>query len=581
MSDTWLDSSAFIMAPVVLEPSPALLAANKRLLALRVQTQPRRLAAAMPAASAAETVAEGVGYDRPAASDLLPAAGGVDAAAGSATAGLASAAGRRRGLVNGAAVSCSKRVRGVTAVATPVYHRSHHNEAEAVTAPPNGPPWADEPPTVADSLDGVASTLPRLLPHHLGWGSEPLTRTLRQAQARQQAETVEALTGRFGQSAGGETAVAGYEAEGAGSTYIRKSDGLSLVEPNGRSIRSAADSGASTGLKPPPEVKLYPDIGLAMLRQEQTAAGRLWLLLRLLDEEGQGWLRVANVRQLLTKKNSDTYLCGWRQLRNLLRVGEGLYWSRDQERIWLRSAAKVAFGLGVERLSGRPVALPLEALINGIGRFRAELYAAFHSGRVKTNPDGEAQAAPIARETLTNLSGVGETTQRRYEEQLAREETAVAIQANYAIGNKANEKELEEKGWAQGQALFVLEDFRGRQGPKGRQYVAWQLPNSYTGSHQHRPQGRQRRINCQLRDLVMKGMPGNESEAAEAAATGAERQKLYYPTGKLAAKAFNRRKVDQCYWRQVPAAAGITRNGRYAIWQHLEQNQRGGADSHA
>jgi hypothetical protein len=46
----------------------------------------------------------------------------------------------------------------------------------------------------------------------------------------------------------------------------------------------------------------------------------------------------------------------------------------------------VAFGLGVERLSGRPVALPLEALLNGIGRFRAELYAAFHSGRVKSEP---------------------------------------------------------------------------------------------------------------------------------------------------------------------------------------------------
>jgi hypothetical protein len=31
------------------------------------------------------------------------------------------------------------------------------------------------------------------------------------------------------------------------------------------------------------DVKLYPDIGLAMLRREQTAAGRLWLLLR-------GWM---------------------------------------------------------------------------------------------------------------------------------------------------------------------------------------------------------------------------------------------------------------------------------------------------
>jgi hypothetical protein len=239
----------------------------------------------------------------------------------------------------------------------------------------------------------------------------------------------------------------------------------------------------------------------------------------------------------------------------------------------------VAYGLGVERLSGRPVALPLEALVNGIGRFRAELYAAFHSSRVKTAPDGKEQVAPIARETLTNLSGVGETTQRRYEAQLSEVETAVEVQTNYAIGNRASESELEEKGWTQGQALFVLEDFRGRQGPKGERYVAWQLPNSYTGSHQQRPKGRQRRINRELKDLVMKGMPGNEGQTVEATQADSARgdsdrvKKLYYPNGKLAAQAFNRRKVDSCYWRQVVGGNGRYndhRTARHDLWQHLE-----------
>jgi hypothetical protein len=239
----------------------------------------------------------------------------------------------------------------------------------------------------------------------------------------------------------------------------------------------------------------------------------------------------------------------------------------------------VAHGLEVAQLIGRPVALPLEALVNGIGRFRAELYAAFHSSRVKTNPDGEAQAMPIARETLTNLSGVGETTQRRYEEQLERTETAVEVQPNYAIGNKTSARELEEKGWAQGQALFILEDFRGRQGPKGEQYVAWQLPNSYAGSHQQRPKGRQRRINRELKDLVMKGMPGNEGQTVEATQADSARvdsnrvKKLYYPNGKLAAQAFNRRKVDSCYWKQGGGGNGRfseRRADHFALWQHLE-----------
>jgi hypothetical protein len=450
-------------------------------------------------------------------------------------------------------------------------------------------PWEEEvgPPRVTEMLAG----LPAVLPIHLGWGSEALSRVLRQVQSRRQADEVGA-DGLAGPVAGG--ADHGWSGSVQGQSWPEpepgpgSSVGGQFASGNGRFDRhdtrghtgSNSADGASTGRQAensrlPADVKLYPDIGLAMLRQEQTAAGRLWLLLRGLDGEGRGWLRVANIRQLLTKKSSKTYLCGWRQLRNLLRDGDDLYWTRDEERIWLRSAAKVAYGLGVARLSGRPVALPLEALVNGIGRFRAELYAAFHSSRVKTNPDGEAQAMPIARETLTNLSGVGETTQRRYEEQLERTETAVAIQPNFAIGHRASQKELEDRGWQQGNALFTLEDFRGQQGPKGRQYVAWQLPNSYTGSHQHRPQGRQRRINRQLKDLVMKGMPGNEGEAVDARQPDPARDKLYYPTGKLAAKAFNRRKSDNCYWRQA-----VTRNGRYAIWQHLEQNQRVSVGSH-
>jgi hypothetical protein len=47
----------------------------------------------------------------------------------------------------------------------------------------------------------------------------------------------------------------------------------------------------------------------------------------------------------------------------------------------------------------------------------------------------------------------------------------------------------------------------------------------------------------------MKGMPGNEGQTVEARQPDTARDKLYYPTGKLAAQAFNRRKSDNCYWR--------------------------------
>ncbi|MCZ7668743.1 MAG: hypothetical protein M5U34_16865 [Chloroflexi bacterium] len=61
--------------------------------------------------------------------------------------------------------------------------------------------------------------------------------------------------------------------------------------------------------------------------------------------------------------------------------GEGLFWQRDKERIWLRSAGKVAANLDVRQLNGRPVAVPVKHLLGSIGEARAYLYATFHAGR--------------------------------------------------------------------------------------------------------------------------------------------------------------------------------------------------------
>ncbi|MBK9051459.1 MAG: hypothetical protein IPL78_11245 [Chloroflexi bacterium] len=57
------------------------------------------------------------------------------------------------------------------------------------------------------------------------------------------------------------------------------------------------------------------------------------------------------------------------------------------------------------------------------------------------------------------------------------------------------------------------------------------MPNSYLGQHQHQPKGRQKRINRELKDLVMQGMPGNVEERAET-----HPEKRYYPHGKEAAR---------------------------------------------
>ncbi len=306
-------------------------------------------------------------------------------------------------------------------------------------------------------------------------------------------------------------------------------------------------------------IKFYPDIATGMFQRELTAAGRIWLLLRHLDSNGRGWLDMAAVRAQLTGKESPWRVCGWRQLRNLLAEGEGVFWVREDGRqvnngrIWLRSTKHVALALQVPRLALPPVALPVSVLTLPIGQVRAHLYAAFHSSRAGKTPTGQP-AAPIARDTISSLTHVIPRTQRRYEK-AARVHTS----HNFAIGGKASETALEEAAWQHGQATFRLNDKKGAQGKTNQQYIAWQLPNSYTGPHRLQPKGQQKRINQALSDLFMQGMTGNGQ---------GHKEKRFYGHGRAAAQAYNRGVTQDIYW-----ADGRSGNGRARIWHCLAATQ--------
>lgn len=398
--------------------------------------------------------------------------------------------------------------------------------------PSDGLPWnADGSVRDGALLESLAA-----LPDHLGWGSAALTAVLRRRQ--QAANAVD-----------------------DGQAWVNSlPQEFTLSSTESKPARDQTESPPTQNFPSSDTVKLYPDIGLGMLRQEMTAPGRLWLMLRYLDIEGRGAIRIDIIIKTLTKKSSKLRLCGQRQLRKLLNDGEGVFWSRDEEWVWLYSAAKVAYALDVVRLTGRPVALPVTALVDGIGAFRAHLYAAFHSGRSRNTPYGE-QAMPIARDTLAGLSGVGRSSQRAYEER-----AGIDVQANFAVGDLATKENQEKRAWAKGQALFELKDYRGQQGKKGKTYLAWQLPNSYSGQHRHRPWGRQKRINRELKDLVMKGMPGNVGETRETGVPCGTRkpEKVYYPNGKLVAKVYGRDPKQELYWKRHR-----TGNGRFDLWQQL------------
>lgn len=273
-------------------------------------------------------------------------------------------------------------------------------------------------------------------------------------------------------------------------------------------------------------IRLFPDLALGMLRQGQVANGRLWLLLRHLDETGQGWVETAAARQHLTEKTSPLYVCGWRNVRGVLGQGEGIFWQVENGRIWLCSVAKVAAALQIHRLQKQPVLLPISILTQTIGAVRAHFYASFHSSHTQK---------PITRATLTKISQVSPRTQRRYDTQ-----TKVTKRPNFAIGAKTTAENVQNRAWQHGQAVFQLADHHGKHGAAGATYVAWQLPNSYSGPHEQLSSSGKKRINRQLAVLLQQGTTGNGRVKIE---------KRFFGNGAAAAKVAGKQDV---YWQGKP-----------------------------
>ena len=351
------------------------------------------------------------------------------------------------------------------------------------------------------------------IPDHLGWESAPITATLRAAYERRE--------------------IAGGRGDWGRATEFVLGDGQQTLGQRPLATYEISSDDRS--------VKVYPDIAMGMLRQGQAAAGRIWLLLRHLDDSGGGWVSIDEARKRLTHKKADLTICGWRQLRNLLARGENIFWQRKNDRIWLRSVPKVAASLGVWRLQHQPVALPISVLKQRIGTVRAHFYASFHSGRGKERGSGKAQSRPIARDTIATITRVNPRTQRIYEKK-----ANVQKQYNFALGEKATAEREQERAWRQGRALFRLTDHTGKQGKPGTTYLAWQLPNNYAGPHHRQSKGQQKHINRKLTDLFMQGITGNEQWTVKG--SDVRHPRRFYDNGRSAAKAYNSDNRD-IYWR--------------------------------
>jgi hypothetical protein len=170
-------------------------------------------------------------------------------------------------------------------------------------------------------------------------------------------------------------------------------------------------------------------------------------------------------------------------------------------------------------------------LSGSIATVSAHFYASFHSSR--KNPK------PISRAKLAELTGVPERTQRAYEK-LAK----VQSKRNFVIAEELTVDRAHELAWQRGSALFYFADTTGEQGRKGTTYLAWHLPNTYTGPHATRSRGSQKRINRKLAVLYKSRGTGNNEQVVE---------KVFWPTGATAAKAINQQPANDAYWQRFEA----------------------------
>lgn len=267
--------------------------------------------------------------------------------------------------------------------------------------------------------------------------------------------------------------------------------------------------------KPAERVKVYPAIANAFLQQDPrndrrtlASVGRVYFLLRAYDQQGSGKLETSDAIRCLVSCTSSTR----RNIRGILKQGNGLTWKLANDHIYLASAANIAIALDAGKLTGKPVYIPVCDFTAGIQKVKAAFLAAYHAGR---------DANPITRQAIRQLTGIPERTQQVYDKL-----TETAVIRNIASrGEAATKENRQRRSWQHGKGAFVFIDYRGVNFRKGAAVMAWRLPNSYNAPYEQAPKGRQRKHNKRI-DLVIKRQLGN----------GFDGVRTYHPNVRIAAR---------------------------------------------
>ena len=280
----------------------------------------------------------------------------------------------------------------------------------------------------------------------------------------------------------------------------------------------------------PDHVRAYPSLLAAARRGGHVPQMRLYLLCKALDPAGRGIVGLDQVRRYFVGQDAPYRAFNARRLRQVIAAGAGVFWERHtDDRLWLKSPGRVAAALGVDRLEGLPVAVPVWAIWGSHHEAAAAFYAAWHAGR-GDDPN------PIGRAALVKLTGAAASTQRTYDHT-----AEVQRQKNIVILGDATKEGMQEAAWHFGN-VFRFRDHVGRLGRRGWVYVAASIPSTYHTGLNTLARGRQRKANKLIR-LVTNGARGKDDQV----------RTLYYVDGAAAGDAFNRDPKQAYFYRHGPA----------------------------
>lgn len=120
---------------------------------------------------------------------------------------------------------------------------------------------------------------------------------------------------------------------------------------------------------------------------------------------GSGWLPNSEIKAVLGKYWTEN------RVRELLKLGSGVFWEESGNGIVVYKVERL--GKAIKCLPGHRVEIPLEAF-STLEKFRAFAYATYFAKA--SSKYGKDSGKSISRKIITELFGVADNTQKRYED---------------------------------------------------------------------------------------------------------------------------------------------------------------------